>query len=85
MLTFEYTIKDPQGIHARPAGELIKIVKGVQSKVTIDKAGKTVDASKIFAVMGLGVKAGETVTFTFEGDDEQAAQEAVKTFMEENL
>lgn len=85
MLKFDYTIKDPQGIHARPAGDLIKIVKGFGCSITIEKAGKSADAGKIFAVMGLGAKSGETVTFTFDGEDEAEAMEAVKSFMEANL
>lgn len=85
MQKFEYTIQDPQGIHARPAGDLVKMVKEFACSVTIEKAGKTADARKIFAVMGLGAKNGETVTFTFDGEDEAAAMDMVKAFMEANL
>ena len=59
MMNFNYIIKDEMGIHARPAGLLVKLVKSQDSKVTITKGEKTVDASKIFAVMGLAVKCGE--------------------------
>ena len=61
MKNFEYTIKDELGIHARPAGMLVKEAKKYQSKITITKEGKTAEASKLMAVMSLGVKCGQTV------------------------
>ena len=85
MKTFTYTVKDELGIHARPAGMLVKEVKNFQSKVMLEKDGKTVDASRLMAVMSMGVKQGQTVTITVEGEDENAAYEAVKAFFESNL
>ena len=78
-------MKDELGIHARPAGMLVKEVKNFQSKVMLEKDGKTVDASRLMAVMSMGVKQGQTVTITVEGEDEDAAYEAVKAFFESNL
>ena len=85
MKTFTYTVKDELGIHARAAGMLVKEVKNFQSKVMLEKDGKTVDASRLMAVMSMGVKQGQTVTITVEGEDEDAAYEAVKAFFESNL
>lgn len=85
MKTFNYTIKDEVGIHARPAGLLVKEAKKYASKVMIQKEGKEADASKLMALMGLGVKCGQTVTVTVTGDDEDTACEALKTFFETNL
>ena len=85
MNSFSYTVKDELGIHARPAGMLVKEVKNFQSKVTLEKDGKSVDASRLMAVMGMGVKKDQTVTVTVEGDDEDAACEAIKAFFETNL
>lgn len=85
MKEFSYTVKDELGIHARPAGMLVKEVKNFQSKVTLEKDGKTVDASRLMAVMGMGVKKDMTVNVTVEGEDEEAAFEAIKTFFETNL
>ena len=85
MKSFSYTVKDELGIHARPAGMLVKEVKNFQSKVTLEKDGKSVDASRLMAVMGMGVKKDQTVTVTVEGDDEVAACEAIKAFFETNL
>ncbi len=86
MKTFTYTIKDAQGIHARPAGCLVKLVKSLDgSNVTIEKGGKAVNATKLMMLMGLGIKCGDTVTFTVDGGDEDAAERAVLDFMNENL
>ena len=71
MKSFSYTVKDELGIHARPAGMLVKEVKNFQSKVTLEKDGKSVDASRLMAVMGMGVKKNQTVTVTVEGDGEE--------------
>ena len=85
MKTFEYTIKDELGIHARPAGMLAKTVKALDSEITITKGEKTVGAAKLMAVMGLGVKCGDTVTITINGGDEAAAEAAIKDFLNANL
>ncbi len=85
MKEFSYTVKDELGIHARPAGMLVKEVKNFQSKVTLEKDGKTVDASRLMAVMGMGVKKDMTVKVTVEGEDEEACYEAIKAFFETNL
>ena len=86
MKTFDYTIKDAIGIHARPAGNLVKLIKGFSSTVTIEKAGKPpINGSALMKLMGLGVKCGETVKFTVEGDDGDAAAAAIEEFMKANL
>lgn len=85
MKTYSYTIKDAQGIHARPAGELVKLAKGFSSEVKIGKNGKMVDAKKIFGIMGLGAKQSDVVEFSFNGEDEEQAYMAVSSFMEANL
>ena len=85
MKTFDYTIKDELGIHARPAGLLAKVAKGFESEITITKGEKTVGASKLMALMGLGVKCGDTITVTINGADEDTAVEGMKSFFETNL
>ena len=85
MKSFSYTVKDELGLHARPAGLIVKEVKNFQSKVTLEKDGKSVDASRLMAVMGMGVKKDQTVTVKVEGDDEDAACKALKAFFETNL
>ncbi len=85
MKTFEYTIKDELGIHARPAGLLVKEAKKYESECTITKDGKTKKLTQLMMLMSLGVKQGETVTVTVEGADEDAAIAGLKEFFEANL
>ncbi|MBD5475053.1 MAG: HPr family phosphocarrier protein [Lachnospiraceae bacterium] len=85
MKEFKYTITDPEGIHARPAGLLVKAVKEFASDIKIAKDGKAMSCKAIFGVMGLGAKQGDEVTLTFEGEDEETAYEAISKFMQENL
>ena len=80
-----HTIKDELGVHARPAGLLVKLAKKYASKVTIEKDGKTSDMRKLMAVMGLGIKQGETITVTVEGEDETVAAEEIAAFLNENV
>ena len=63
MKEFKYVVTDNEGIHARPAGELVKLVKGFESTISIEKEGKKVDCRKLLALMGLGVKKGHEVTW----------------------
>lgn len=85
MKSFTYTIKDEIGIHARPAGLLAKKAKEFESTVMLDKGGKNANAAKLIAVMGLGVKCGDTITVTVEGADEERAAEEMERFFSENL
>ena len=85
MKACQYTVKDELGLHARPAGLLVKTVKKFTSKITIEKNGKTVDASRLMAVMSLGIKKDQMVSVTIEGDDEVTAFEELKSFFEKNL
>lgn len=85
MQEFNYTITDPLGVHARPAGVLVKEAAKYQSSITLEKGGKSGDMKRIFAVMGLGVKCGETVTVKVDGPDETEAASAVESFFKANL
>ena len=85
MQSFTYTITEPVGIHARPAGLLVKEIKNYQSTVTVTKGDKSVNALKLMALMGMGIKCGDTVTVTVEGSDEDTAVPALKQFFETNL
>ena len=86
MKQFQYVINDPIGIHARPAGLLVKAAKALDSTITVEKqGGKSASATKLMAVMGLGVKGGDTVIVSAEGGNEDASIDAMETFFKENL
>ncbi len=85
MKIFNYEITDEIGIHARPAGLLVKEAKNYSSKITLKANGKSAEATKLMAIMSLGVKHGQTVEVTVEGADEDTAFEGMKAFFEHNL
>lgn len=86
MKQFTYVINDPIGIHARPAGLLVKAAKALDSTITVEKeGGKSSAATKLMGVMGLGVKGGDTVIVTVEGGDEEASCQAMEQFFKDNL
>ena len=85
MKSFEYVVTDELGIHARPAGLLVKEAKKFGSTIMLKKEDKEADAKKLLAVMSLGVKKDMSVTVTVEGEDEEAAFEAMQKFFKEQL
>ncbi len=86
MKHFEYTITDPIGIHARPAGLLAKAAKAMNSEVTVEKPGTgSVSASRLMALLSMGIKRGDTVNITVDGGDEDANFQLMKQFFEKNL
>ena len=86
MTSFNYTITDPVGIHARPAGLLVKEIKSFAgSAVTITKGEKSVNALKLMALMQMGIKQGDIVTVSVDGGDEAAVAAALENFFKANL
>ena len=86
MRKFIYTVQDANGVHARPAGLLVKAAKALDSTITLENAaGKSAVATKLIAVMGLGIKQGDTVTVTVEGGDEEASAADMEKFFSKNL
>ena len=85
MKEFKYIIKDEMGIHARPAGELVKVAAKYPCEIKIEKDGRSVDAKRIMGIMSFGVKCGMEVVITCEGDQEEEAAVELQAFLEENL
>lgn len=81
-----YTITDPLGIHARPAGLLSKTAKSYSdTTVTVTKNYNTIKATQLMKLMGLGVKQGDTVTVAADGPSEETAIAALEQFFKANL
>lgn len=85
MKQFNYTVTDQLGIHARPAGLLVKLAGSFQSSVKLNCGGKEADGKRILGVMSLAVKKDQTVTFTVDGPDEEKAAAELEAFMKANL
>ena len=85
MKEFKHVINDPLGLHARPAGMLVKAVAGYASKVTVTAPTGTADAKRLMAVMRLAAKQGMELTITVDGADEEKAAAELQAFLTANL
>lgn len=87
MKEFNFLVQDEMGIHARPAGMLVKEAGKYKSDIKIAKVGGAapVNMKSIMAVMGLGVKKDQEVVVTVDGEDEADAAAVIEQFMKENF
>lgn len=85
MKQFVYVIKDPIGIHARPAAILAKEAKNFEAEIMIAANGKKANAKAMLGIMGMAVKQGNEATVTAEGSDEEEAIAKFKVLFTENL
>ena len=85
MRSFRYQIQDETGLHARPAGKLVKLARELDSAVTLAAGERQADGTGLFAVLGLGVKKGTVVTVTVSGGDEESSLKLLEAFFRENL
>ena len=82
MIEFTYQIKDPNGMHARPAGKLATYAKQFCEDIRVHANGKEADAKRLLALMSLGAKAGEMLTFTVTGADEERTAQQLQAYLE---
>ena len=85
MRSFTYCIQDDLGIHARTAGQLAMLAGDCKSTVVIDNGSKRENVKRLMAVMGMGVKKGQTVTVIVEGEDEDTVAVLIEDFFHTNL
>lgn len=86
MKEFTYTVQDELGLHARPAGALAKMAREYEdTMITLTKGEKTADLRRLMAVMTMLVKQGDCITIRVDGPSEEAAAEAIRSYMEQNL
>ncbi len=85
MKEFKHVIADPLGMHARPAGALVKACAGYASAITVTAPTGKADAKRLMAVMRLAAKQGMELTVTCEGADEEKAASELQAFLKENL
>ena len=85
MKTFEYVITLPGGFDVKPVGQLNRAIREYKSDIVIQKGEKSANLKLILAVMQLGIRCGETVKVTVEGEDEAVAASALEEFFKANL
>lgn len=82
MTSQKITITAPNGMHARPAGELVRLAKSfAPAEITLRTAAKQANAASILSVLAMGLKNGTEVEICAEGGDEAAAVKAVAEFI----
>lgn len=85
MRTFQYTIREELGMHARPAGLILQLAKEFKSDIIVTNGDKSGNLKRLFSVIDLDIKYQDTVTVTIDGPDEDVAAEELLAFFEENL
>lgn len=75
-------VKNPTGIHARPASQLVAMSRKYASKITIRNGEATCDCKKIFSVLNACMKQGSEITICAEGADEEQAVADIKAFVD---
>lgn len=81
METLKTTIKAVNGMHARPASELVKLAKGLDSKIMLSNGVKQISATSMLGILSLGLKCGTEVTVSAEGGNEAENAQAVASFL----
>jgi phosphocarrier protein HPr len=85
MITKEYTITSAQGMHARPATQLVKLAKEFSSAISIKKGDKIVKLNSLLNILSLSIKRGETISLIMEGADEVITAVAIDNFFTDTL
>lgn len=85
MKKINYTITDEMGLHARPAGMLAREALKFKCAIKVGTEEKMVDAKRIMGIMSLGIKYGNEIVLTFDGEDENKAEETIHKFLTETL
>jgi len=85
MIEVKHVIADELGIHARPAGQLVKACTNFECEIKVGTPQKMVSAKRIMGVMGLALKKGDELTMTFEGPDAEEASKELATFLQTSL
>ena len=85
MLSQAIKIKNPTGLHLRPAGNLCKEAMKFKSKITFEYRGNTANAKSVLSVLGACIKSGDEITLICEGEDEREALQSLIAYTESGL
>lgn len=85
MVSQKVMIKNPTGLHLRPAGILCKEAVKYQSLITFNFKGGTANAKSVLSVLGACIKSGDMIEFVCDGEDEEQALQAVVAAVESGL
>lgn len=85
MVTQKITIKNPTGLHLRPAGLFCKMAVNFKSKITFQHKDTIANAKSVLSVLGACIKAGDEIEIICDGEDEQEALDAMLKIIEDGL
>jgi len=85
MVTQKTTIKNPTGLHLRPAGLFCKTAVQFKSRITFQHRDTTANAKSVLSVLGACIKRGDEIELICEGEDENEALEAMVKIIEDGL
>jgi phosphotransferase system HPr (HPr) family protein len=88
MRSVDIEIRNPSGLHARPAAMFVKAAAGFRSTVTVenlDRGAPPVNAKSIISFLGGGIAKGHTVRIAADGEDEEAAIDALRDLVASGL
>lgn len=85
MESIELVVHHKVGLHARPAALFVETAKKFNSKITVSKDSRSVDAKSILAVLTLGVGQGDKITLSADGSDASEALGALRELIESNF
>lgn len=81
MITKKILIKIPTGLEARPVALLVQVASQYESNIYVECDEKKVNAKSIMGMMSLGLAAGEEVTVSADGPDEEVAMENIEKYL----
>lgn len=82
---FDYIVTDPNGLHARPAGLFVKKAQQMTAEITVECNQKQANGKKLLAVMGLGIRNGDRIRVTVEGDSAEQLSAELQRFVQKHL
>lgn len=82
MISKQFKVKFEEGLHARPASELVKVCQGITSNITVTKGDLTIDPKSILGILSMGAKKDDVVTVEVNGEDEQEGLRKLQDFFE---
>ena len=84
-MQFVYTVQNKMGLHVGPATVIAKEAQKFNSTMTVSAHNKSADLKKVFGMVGLGAKCGESILIEIRGDDEEQAFACLKKIVEQTL
>jgi len=80
MKQINVTVPFKEGLHARPASELVKLCQGIKSKIVLGKGEMKIDPKSILGIMSLGASYRDQLSITVDGEDEETSTQKLEEY-----